>query len=151
MKIGYACLTMGVPETNFRSCTLKNANRKTLLNIIEYNLNSLENIIEYNIKNNIRLFRISSGLIPFGSSIINDISWWDVFSFKLCSIGKKIKNSGMRVSMHPGQYTVLNSPKKDVVKRAIEDLNYHNRVLDSLGVDIDNKIILHIGGVYNNK
>ena len=151
MKIGYACLTVGVPETNFRSCTLKKANRNTLLNIIEYNLNSLENIIDYNIKNNIRLFRISSDLIPFGSSIVNDIPWWDVFSSKLSSIGEKIKNSGMRVSMHPGQYTVLNSPKEDVVRRAIEDLNYHERVLDSLGVGIDSKIILHIGGVYNNK
>lgn len=151
MKIGYACLTEGVPNTNFKRCTLKNANRDNLLKIIEHNLDSLENIIKYNIKNNIKLFRITSDLIPFGSSPANDIPWWDVFSSKLCSIGEKIKNSGMRVSMHPGQYTVLNSPNEDVVKRAIEDLNYHNRVLDSLGVGIDNKIILHIGGVYNNK
>lgn len=57
----------------------------------------------------------------------------------------------MRVSMHPGQYTVLNSYRDDVVSRAIADLNYHNLVLDSLGVDIKNKIILHIGGVYGNK
>lgn len=151
MRIGYACLTVGVVETNFRSCTIKNTNKNNLLSIIEHNLKSLENIIDYNIKNDIRLFRISSDLIPFGSSEVNDLPWWDIFSSKLSSIGEKIKASEMRVSMHPGQYTVLNSPKEDVVKRAIEDLNYHNRVLDSLGVDMDSKIILHIGGVYNNK
>lgn len=57
----------------------------------------------------------------------------------------------MRVSMHPGQYTVLNSLKKDVVERAIKDLNYHAKVLDSLGVGESHKIVLHIGEVYNDK
>ncbi len=41
----------------------------------------------------------------------------------------------MRVSMHPGEYTVLNSHRGDVVSRAIGDLNYHNLILDSLGID----------------
>ena len=145
MNIGYACLTVGVRETNFRSCTIKNANVENLLEIIEYNLKSLENIIDYNIKNGIKLFRISSDIIPFGSSEVNKIPWWEVFSTQLSSIGEKIRCSNMRVSMHPGQYTVLNSPNKDVVIRAIDDLNYHNKVLHSLGVKREGKIILHIG------
>lgn len=151
MNIGYACLTMGVWDTNFRTCTMKKANEDNLKDIIKYNLNSLENIIDYNIKSDIKLFRISSDIIPFGSSPVNDIKWWDVYSDKLEKIGEKIKSSEIRVSMHPGQYTVLNSPKEDVVQRAIEDLIYHNRFLDSLKVDMKNKIILHIGGVYGDK
>lgn len=151
MKIGYACLTIGVPNTNFKTCILKNATEKNLLNIIEHNLNVLENMIDYNIENNIKLFRISSSIIPFGSSPANKLEWWSIFSDKLSSIGEKAKESGIRVSMHPGQYTVLNSPTADVVDRAIEDLNYHNRFLDSLNVDMNNKIILHIGGVYDDK
>lgn len=151
MKIGYACLTVGVKETGFRTCIMKNATEEKLLEIIEHNLNSLENIIDYNIKNNVKLFRISSDLIPFGSSDINMISWWDYFQSKLSLIGKKIKDSGIRISMHPGQYTILNSPKEDVVRKAIEDLNYHNRVLTSLEANSQNKIILHIGGVYGDK
>ncbi|MEY8415896.1 UV DNA damage repair endonuclease UvsE [Tissierella praeacuta] len=151
MRIGYACLTVGVFETNFKSCMVKNSNEKKLLEIIEYNLKSLSNIIDYNIENNIKLFRISSDLIPFGSSPVNNIPWWEVFSSPISSIGSKIREADMRVSMHPGQYTVLNSPNEDVVLRAIQDLNYHNRILDSLGMDRKSKIILHIGGVYNNK
>lgn len=151
MKIGYACLTIGVPNTNYKTCILKNATEENLLNILEHNLNVLENMIHYNMENNIKLFRISSSIIPFGSSPANKLGWWDIFSDKFNSIGEKIKASGMRVSMHPGQYTVLNSPTADVVDRAIEDLNYHNRFLDSLNVDKSNKIILHIGGVYNDK
>ncbi|HEY5585412.1 MAG TPA: UV DNA damage repair endonuclease UvsE [Ruminiclostridium sp.] len=151
MSIGYACLTVGVPQTALKSCISKNASNEKLLDLISYNLNSLENTIDYNIENDIRLFRISSDLIPFGSSPVNNLPWWDVFASQLLLIGKKIRTSGMRVSMHPGQYTVLNSPHKEVVKRAIEDLNYHTLVLDSLGVGVEHKIVLHIGGIYDDK
>ncbi len=151
MRIGYACLTLGVRETNFRTCILKNASEENLLSIIEHNLDILENIIDYNIQNNIKLFRISSDIIPFGSSPANSLKWWDIFEEKFSDIGNKIKGSGIRVSMHPGQYTVLNSLDEDVVSNAVKDLEYHNRFLDSLNVNKSNKIILHIGGVYGDK
>ncbi|MDF2617079.1 MAG: uvsE [Sedimentibacter sp.] len=151
MSIGYACLTVGVNNTGFKSCTMKNAASEKLLELIEYNLASLENIIDYNIENNILLFRISSDIIPFGSSTVNNIPWWDIFAERFQIIGEKIRKSKMRVSMHPGQYTVLNSPKEDVVERAVEDLIYHNRFLDCLNAGRDSKIILHIGGVYGDK
>jgi UV DNA damage endonuclease len=151
MSIGYACLTIGVQDANFKSCILKNADEERLLDLISYNLKSLGNIIDYNIKNNIKLFRISSDLIPFGSSPVNTIPWWDLYSKEFLEIGEKIQSSGMRVSMHPGQYTVLNSLSPDVVERAIDDLKYHTRVLDSLLLGSEHKIILHIGGIYDNK
>ncbi|OCA98428.1 UV DNA damage repair endonuclease UvsE [Clostridium beijerinckii] len=151
MSIGYACLTIGVPDANLKSCTAKSLTEEKLLEIISYNLKSLNNIIDYNIENDIKLFRISSDLIPFGSSHLNQLSWWNMFSQEFAEIGRKIKDNDIRVSMHPGQYTVLNSPNDDVVKRAVEDLNYHVKVLDNLGVGENHKIILHIGGVYNDK
>lgn len=151
MSIGYACLTMGVPNTSQKSCMLKNASEENLSKIIDWNLNSFENIIDYNIKNNIKLFRISSDLIPFGSSTANALPWWNIFRNDFLRLSEKIKNSGMRVSMHPGQYTVLNSPSEEVVSRAIEDLNYHAKVLDSLCKGAQHKIILHIGGIYKDK
>lgn len=151
MNIGYACLTLGVRDTNFRACIKKNASRENLIEIIQFNLKSLESIIDYNIKNQIKLFRISSDIIPFGSSPVNDLKWWEIFKADLEKIGDKVRSSGMRVSMHPGQYTVLNSDKEDVVKRAVEDLVYHNIFLDSLGVDEKSKIVIHIGGVYGDK
>lgn len=151
MSIGYACLTIGVENTNLKSSIAKNINEEKLLDLISYNLNSLENIIDYNIKNDIKLFRISSDFIPFGSSPINAIPWENIFLSKFNEIGEKIRKSGMRVSMHPGQYTVLNSPNMEVVSRAIEDLKYHTKVLDTLGVGSEHKIVLHIGGVYNDK
>ena len=151
MNIGYACLTIGAMNTSYRSCTLKNATKENLTTLIDANLDALNNAIDYNIKNHINLFRITSDLIPFGSSPANSLHWYDMFQEKFDVIGDKIKKSNMRVSMHPGQYTVLNSPKEDIVNRAIMDLEYHNNVLDSLKVPKESKIILHIGGVYNDK
>lgn len=151
MSIGYACLTVGVENTNFKSCILKNASEKNLEQLVKHNLKSLENIIDYNIKNNIKLFRISSDIIPFGSSNLKNFLWKEIFADELKTIGNKIKDSRMRVSMHPGQYTVLNSVYENVVKRAVEDLEYHKNFLEALEVDNSNKIILHIGGVYGDK
>lgn len=151
MRIGYACLTVGVPHTAFRSCLMKNANEQKLTEIIEHNLNSLDHILDYNVQNQIRLFRITSDLIPFGSSPVNQLAWPSLFAHRFLQLGEKIRQNGLRVSMHPGQYTVLNSPDPRVVRNAVADLAYHTQVLDLLGVSGAHKIILHIGGVYGDK
>lgn len=151
MKIGYACQTIGIQGTGFKSCTMKKANEETLTTVINQNLNALDHLIDYNIVNHIQLFRITSDLIPFGSSPVNRMNWWEIFRHRLECIGKKIRENGIRISMHPGQYTVLNSPDELVVERAVKDLEYHTRLLEALDPCQKNKIILHIGGAYGNK
>jgi UV DNA damage endonuclease len=151
MSIGYACLTVGVLGTKQRACVLKNVTPDTLTSIIGENLKALDALLDYNIAQGIRLFRISSDIIPFGSHPINTLPWWDMFAEQLRGLGNKARAQGMRLSMHPGQYTVLNSPDEDVVQRAVEDLRYHCRFLDALGLDSRHKMILHIGGVYGDK
>lgn len=151
MSIGYACLSVGVPNTKLKSCIQANATDENLTELILNNLHSLNNIIDYNIKNDIKLFRISSDLIPFGSSPVNKLDWQQLFARQLAAIGEKVVQNGLRVSMHPGQYTVLNSPKSDVVVRAIADLQYHVAFLDAMGLCKKHKSVLHIGGVYGDK
>lgn len=134
-----------------KSCTRNRADDKRLLSLIGQNLDSLERLIDYNIQNGIQLFRISSDLIPFGSSLAAGLTWRENFAEKLSAISGKILRSGMRVSMHPGQYTVLNSPDPLVAQRAVEDLRYHAGVLDELELGRTHKIILHLGGAYGDK
>lgn len=80
MEIGYACLTKGVYNTNFKRCTLKTASEENLLKLIEHNLETLDRIIDYNIKMGIKFFRISSDIIPFGSSDVNKLQWDSIFN-----------------------------------------------------------------------
>lgn len=151
MSIGYACLTIGEDEVSYKTCRIKNATPDNLKTIIAHNLNSLEKAIDYNYANNIKIFRISSDIIPFGSNKKVIINWKQIFSSELKKIGKKIKKYQIRVSMHPGQYTIINSPNEIVVKNAISDLKYHCDFLDSIETDWTSKIVLHIGGIYGDK
>lgn len=151
MAIGYACISVGLLNSSMKKCLLKNATGETLKDITKNNILALERQIDYNIHNNIHMFRISSDLIPFGSSPVNKLDWPNLFKTELNQIAEKIKTNNIRVSMHPGQYTVLNSLNEETVKNAIADLSYHALVLDSLKTDNSNKIILHVGGVYGDK
>lgn len=149
--IGYACISLTNKETTNRRMLLKNFSEEKFLEICNYNLNGLEKILLHNLKNNIKFFRISSDIIPMASHDINTIPWWDIFEDKLKTIGNIIKTNNMRVSMHATQFTVLNSPNKNVVESSIKDLEYHCKFLDALGLDEKTKIIIHVGGIYGNK
>jgi UV DNA damage endonuclease len=134
-----------------RTFRLKSFSEERLVKTVEGNLECLEKIINYNIDNNILFLRITSDLIPFASHQINSFQWQEKFSTKFKEIGRKIKEADMRISMHPGQYTVLNSNKELVSKKAIKELSYHADVLDLLGLDNSAKINIHVGGVYGDK
>ena len=152
MAIGYACVTIGVPNTRLSRCILKNAEEDNLRKLIDHNLSALEAMIDYNRSHHISLFRISSDLIPFASHPANSIVWWEEYKEVIKKIGtKKIKKAGIRVSMHPGQYTILNALDSKIVQNALKDLIYHDRLLTTLGMDQTSKLVLHIGGVYGDK
>lgn len=151
MAIGYACINLGDNDTKFSTLFLKSYSEEKLINIIDKNLKALEVILNYNIKHNIKLFRLSSDIIPLASHPINTTPWWIIFDHRFQSLSKLIKENNLRVTMHPGQYTLINSPKKDVVDKSILDLEYHNKLLKCLGCDNTSKMVLHIGGVYQEK
>ena len=151
MSIGYASKTLAVPGAAMRSITQRLATPERLAAVIADNLAALEVALAYNARNRINLFRISSDVIPFGSSPVNTLDWAADFAPQLAALGRTARTHGMRLSMHPGQYTVLNSPNADVVERAVADLVYHAAFLDALELDATAKIVLHVGGVYGDK
>jgi UV DNA damage endonuclease len=57
----------------------------------------------------------------------------------------------MRISMHPDQFIVINTPQEEIFKRSVAELAYHAMVLDLLHLDATAKIQLHVGGVYGDK
>lgn len=150
-KIGYASLVYDLPKANFKTVRLKNVTDEKLRDLIAYNLDSLNQILDYNVKHGITMFRISSSLIPFGSLPINALDWQKEFKGRLDIMKEKLYKYNIRFSVHPGQYTVLNSLDEQVVENAILELEYHVKILESLGGTQENKMILHIGGVYGDK
>jgi UV DNA damage endonuclease len=151
MRIGYACLLVGVEGTTIRTCRLDAATHERMDSLVSQNLQTLNRILDYSHANHIRMFRISSDIIPFGSNKAVSFPWQTLYAEELQTLGKKAKQCDIRLSMQQGQYTVLNSPHAHVVENAIRDLEYHCDFLNALGMNATNKIILHIGGIYGDK
>ncbi|MHA2430288.1 MAG: UV DNA damage repair endonuclease UvsE [Promethearchaeota archaeon] len=151
MKIGYPCINLALTCKSSRTFRLKNYSEERLIESIDGNLDCLQEILEYNKNNKIFFFRITSDLIPFGSHPIMKFEWQDYFKEKFNEIGNFIKKQNMRISMHPGQYTVLNSKNDKVVNTSIKELEYHADVLDLMNLDRTAKIMTHIGGIYGDK
>jgi UV DNA damage endonuclease len=150
IRLGYACINTKLDPPN-RTCRLRNATPEKILELASANVQALQPILEWNAAHGIELFRITSDLIPFGSHAINTVPWWRILKSQFARLGELIVNKRLRVSMHPGQFTILNSPRPEVVANSVKELEYHTAVLDALGVDDSHKIVIHLGGVYQDK
>ncbi|MCS7286826.1 MAG: UV DNA damage repair endonuclease UvsE [Anaerolineae bacterium] len=151
MRIGYPCINLSVGCRPTRTIRLANLSWDRLRDVIAGNLACLERILIWNAERGLLFFRITSDLIPLASHPANNFPWYEEFAPDFARIGQLIRTVGMRISMHPGQYTLLNSQRPEVVEAAHRDLAYHARVLDLLGLDQTAKIQIHIGGLYRNK
>lgn len=150
-RIGYACMNLDIQPNDYKTCRKDHITKARLSEIIAHNLRVLETAIDYNIANGCTMFRISSSLIPFGSSPLNTVDWVHDFESDFKRISEKIINNKIRISVHPGQYTVLNSPDGNVVKASIAELEYHAQILQVLNPSRNSKMILHVGGIYGDK
>jgi len=151
MKVGYPCINLSLECRSSRTFRLKNYSIERLSQTIDSNLDCLKSILDFNLAKNILFFRITSDLIPFASHPIMDFNWQEAFKSRFLEIGNIIKKYDMRISMHPGQYTVLNSINNEVFERSLAELKYHIDVLDLMELNSDAKVMTHIGGAYNDK
>ena len=151
IRYGFACKTIGVPKGDLTAITLARATPENMLGVCRHNLRALETMLRYCAEAHIPLMRISSDIIPLASHPENNFDWQRQLQAELASVRATLAQTGIRVSMHPGQYTVLNSPRRYVVERAVDDLTFHAGFLDALGADGSARIVLHLGGGYGDR
>jgi UV DNA damage endonuclease len=151
MKIGYPCINNSIPHTSPSKFRLVSYSENRLIQTVRDNLIHLNQILKYNVKNNLLFFRISSDLIPFASHPICKFSWYKFFQSEFKQIGDYIKKHSIRITMHPDQFVILNSPDNKIVENSINELKYHCKVLDTMCLDDTAKVQIHVGGVYGNK
>ncbi|KAF5703904.1 uv-damage endonuclease [Fusarium mundagurra] len=106
-------------------------------------------------KYGINFMRLSSGMFPFASHEEHGYNLAPFAADVLAEVGKVAAELGHRLTMHPGQFTQIGSPRKEVVAAAVRDLDYHDEMLSLLKLseqmDRDAVIVLHMGGVYGGK
>ena len=156
-KIGYACINVNLKPRGFKECRLSSVYKYGIDYLREKIINNLQltkDILEWNIKNDIYMYRVTSTLLPLVThpDIIRDFQWRWQKDEEICGYMNEIKDvvekNNIRLSMHPDQFTVLNSLNPKVVENSFEYLKYHYQVLEKLaGTDI----IIHTGGVYGDK
>jgi UV DNA damage endonuclease len=151
MRIGYACVNGAVNESASRTFRLASFSDDRAIETIASNLRVLRNILEWNLEHGILYYRISSGTIPLASHPKMTFDWKTHFADDLREIGEFINRNAMRTNVHPGQYTLINSIRPEVVQASILELQYHADLMDLMGLDDTHKIQLHTGGVYGDK
>jgi UV DNA damage endonuclease len=137
------------PDKSFR---LTSYNKEKLFSTVKSNLECILKTLEFNQRNELLYYRIAD-FIPFASHPVSLAlkEILDFFQDELDEIGAYIRKHSFRIAMHPGQYTILNSPRKEVVDNATKELLYNTLVLDRMGLNSTAKVQIHVGGVYGEK
>lgn len=151
MRFGYPCINRSIGCTANSTFRLDSYSEERMIKTIQKNIFSLKKTLEWNVAHNILFFRIGSSFIPFASHPVCTFAWKLYFAEELRQLGVFIKKHGMRISMHPDQFVLINAQNPLIVEKSIAELVYHAELLDSFELNIDAKIQIHVGGVYGNK
>jgi UV DNA damage endonuclease len=150
-RVGFASVSYELGLTTNRTFRLDNLSPQRFAETVRQNLDSCEAILSWMMPRGLRLFRLGSSFIPFAAHPAMDIDWIDLFQEKLAQIGRTYAAAGFRFSMHPGQYTLLNSPNDQVREQSVAELKYAAQVLDLMELDRSHKVVIHAGGSYGDK
>ncbi|KAL1867760.1 UV-damage endonuclease [Paecilomyces lecythidis] len=119
------------------------------------NARDIVKMLRWNHKYGIKFMRLSSEMFPFASHEVYGYKLAPFASEVLAEAGRVAAELGHRLTVHPGQFTQLGSPRKQVIESSIRDLEYHSEMLQLLKLppqqDRDAVMILHMGGVFGDK
>lgn len=95
----------------------------------------------------IRMYRMPDGFVPYGThpDLPQFHGQLEECATELAELGARVRDLGIRLSNHPGQYTVLNSARPDVAEKAAWDLDQHAALFDAMGMGDEAVIVLHVG------
>jgi UV DNA damage endonuclease len=163
IRLGYACINLSLQHDKegprFKALTAKRLStmepklrRGHLYQVGRNNLKTTEAILRWNAEHGIKLYRMTSELIPLATHpIAAEWNWEEDLAYEFAEVAAVVRETGARVTTHPGQYTVLNAREPEVVAKGVEDLVYHARMLDLLEAGPASGMVLHIGGAYGDK
>jgi len=175
-RIGFACKYMHPDQSqkkklleeiqrplNTRSTTVQWLNRQTvdvaeqrLWDIMVHNIAAYKRLIEYvgSLPPQLRMVRLGSDVLPVYTQHEWSYYWRkpDVRAYcetEFAKVGDTARALDVRLSMHPGQFTVLASDNPEIVERSIEEFEYHVDCIRWMGYGQsfqDFKCNVHISG-----
>ena len=175
-KIGFACKWIDFPhqtdgikatddakEYNTGSTTVawlgrqsKDVAEQKLWDLMVQNIESTRKLVKRvgDLDDRLRMVRISSDILPVYTQRDWSYFWHRPDVIEYCEkhfgeIGVLARDRNVRLSFHPGQFTVLASDNPGIVERSIEEFEYHTDMARWMGYGKtfqDLKINVHISG-----
>ena len=171
-RIGFACKfselnkkgeISSIPELNTGGTTLTWAKRQSrnvaeekVIEVAKRNILHTHNLVKKvaTLEPELRMVRLTSDMLSFytqddwkdfwhDSDIQSKLEHW------MAPIGETARANDVRLSFHPGQFTVLASDREEVVNKSIEEFEYHCDMVRWMGYGKtfqDFKVNVHISG-----
>ena len=115
---------------------------------LSVSLDMLDEVLGYLDRHDLRMYRMASSLAPYASH--PDLPQFhdqvEECAERLAATGARARELGIRLSTHPGQYTVLNSENPDTVAAAVAELEVHASLMEAMELPREAVIVLHVGG-----
>jgi UV DNA damage endonuclease len=150
-RLGFAVKVLGAPEP------LKEADRRRWQSgpHLRHSLEMLHRVMDHLERIDVRMYRMSSNVIPYGSH--PDLPEFDYrrqiadCTDALEALGHRVQALGLRLSTHPGQYTVINGPDEALRDTSLREIEAHTALLDGLRCGPDATVVVHVGGLYGDR
>ena len=136
-QLGLVCITTS-KDVRYRALTRKrllehseDGRRRLLEDIYRDNLQTFDQAMRYCEREGIALYRLPSSIFPFadepdGRAILQ------AFAPQLARSGRRARECGIRLVMHPDQFVVLSSDSEGVVANSVKILQMHADIMDLL-------------------
>jgi UV DNA damage endonuclease len=118
-----------------------------------HNASSLLQAIEWCAAHQIGAFRVLSQFWPLKTHPkcgyqLSELPVAETLVSALQNCRKLAHEKNVRLSFHPDQFVVLNSPREEVVANSLAELEYQAEAAELIGADVIN---IHGGGAYGDK
>lgn len=144
MRLGFSIRILGVPD-------LPSCDPRPGATEVSTGLAYLRDILLYLQANQVRLYRLHSGLIPVALADVpaHLEAALDHARPLAASVAALARAAGVRLTFHPYSAVVLNAPHEEQYAQSLARLAAHVAWLDALELGPEGVVVLHVGGVYD--
>ncbi|HEX8549969.1 MAG TPA: UV DNA damage repair endonuclease UvsE [Abditibacteriaceae bacterium] len=148
MRLGFAVKVLG--REGLKSNDARRWQNSPHLSVsVQY----VDAIFDYLAEAKISMYRISSDFAPylthpempqFHNQLVEARA-------DLEALGKRANELNLRLSFHPSQFILLNSPTEKTTAASLRDLNAQAEMLDIMEQGPEAVVVTHVGGVYGDR
>jgi UV DNA damage endonuclease len=119
---------------------------------LRHSLEALTRILGHLDRHDVRMYRMATALAPYAShpELPQFHDQIQECAEELAQVGQRARALDIRLSTHPGQYTVLNSERAEVREAAVAELEVQASLLDAMALGPEAVVVLHVGSGNGN-